>query len=139
MPAVIDSNVIYSGLYSRKGASNKILGFVADGIVTPALSVGLYEEYCHVLARKPLADELEATEREEFLDFFCSAANLTEIYFMWRPCLNDPKDDLVLELAVASGSPYILTFNTKDFGPAKKFGVEPITPVVYLNQKLYKQ
>jgi len=44
------------------------------------------------------------------------------------PRLTDPKDDLVLELAVASGTRYVVTFNTADFKGADKFGVRPITP-----------
>ena len=35
------------------------------------------------------------------LDYFCSVGHLQSIFFLRRPLLPDPKDDLVLELAVA--------------------------------------
>ena len=37
------------------------------------------------------------------------------IYYLWRPCLKDPKDDKALEAAFSSQSEYIVTYNTKDF------------------------
>ncbi len=51
-----------------------------------------------------------------------------KIYFLWRPRLPDPKDDHLLELAIASGTRFIVTHNTKDFVGAEKFGIRTITP-----------
>lgn len=42
--------------------------------------------------------------------------------------LSDPKDDHILELAVASGISTIVTHNLKDFAKAVEFGVRAITP-----------
>jgi predicted nucleic acid-binding protein len=56
------------------------------------------------------------------------------IYFLWRPFLKDPKDDMVLELSVAARAKYIVTFNTRDFKGTDKFGIEAITPKVFLNK-----
>jgi len=50
------------------------------------------------------------------------------IYYLWRPFLSDPKDDHVLELAVASQVKKIATFNAKDFKNIDKFGVKIISP-----------
>jgi len=50
------------------------------------------------------------------------------IDFLWRPCIADPKDDHILELAVASGTLRIVTHNVKDFRKATPFGVQIITP-----------
>lgn len=50
------------------------------------------------------------------------------IYYLWRPILKDPKDDMVLEVAVASSADYIVTYNVKDFIPAKDFGIELASP-----------
>jgi hypothetical protein len=35
------------------------------------------------------------------LDYLCLEAQLQEVFYLWRPHLSDPKDDLVLEAAVA--------------------------------------
>jgi hypothetical protein len=51
-----------------------------------------------------------------------------EIYFLWRPYLRDPRDDLVLELAVKAGCRFIVTYNQRDFAGCERFGVEAIRP-----------
>ncbi len=55
-------------------------------------------------------------------------AALGENQGLWRPQLPDLKDDLVLELAVASGARCIVTHNIDDFKGAEPFGVRAITP-----------
>lgn len=37
------------------------------------------------------------------------------IFFLWRPFLRDPKDDMILELAVKAGCEFIITYNVRDF------------------------
>jgi hypothetical protein len=37
-------------------------------------------------------------------------------------------DDMVLECAVASGSRYIVTHNTRDFGRSSELKVQALTP-----------
>ncbi len=54
------------------------------------------------------------------------------ICFGWRPWLKDPNDDMILELAIASQSSYIVTFNLKDFTNIELFGIEAITPGNFL-------
>ena len=39
---------------------------------------------------------------------------------------------MVLELAVASGSKYIVTYNLKDFKGCEQFNIKAITPETYL-------
>lgn len=78
---VIDTNVIFAGLYSQRGTSFRILELVAAGELVPALSVGLYEEYSDVLGRPPLADHFTESDKNDFLDYICSVARLTEIFF----------------------------------------------------------
>ena len=41
------------------------------------------------------------------------------IFFLWRPFLKDPKDDMVLELAVEAEVEYIVTHNLKDLLQSK--------------------
>ena len=57
-----------------------------------------------------------------------------KVYFLWRPFLPDAKDDLVLELAVASQVSTIVTHNQKDFVGIDKFGVEAISPKTLLEK-----
>ena len=56
--------------------------------------------------------------------------------FSMASLLPDPKDDHVLELAVASGAKLIMTHNTKDFLGVEEFGIRPITPKEILEEVL---
>ena len=47
--------------------------------------------------------------------------------------LKDPKDDLVLELAVQSEAEYIITLNKKDFEGIQQFGIKSMTPQEFLD------
>ena len=68
-----------------------------------------------------------------FLRYLAAQAHHQEIHFLWRPVLRDPDDDMLLELAVASGSRYIVTHNVRDFRGTSQYGVEAITPRDFLN------
>lgn len=135
MRVVLDSNVLYVGLYSSKGASYLVLQDLANSVLDVGLSVGLYEEYSDVLRRPPLSGDFTDEEAESVLDFICSKAKLLDVFFLWRPVLKDPKDDLVLEAAVAFEAHAILTHNKKDFSGCEKFGIKVLTPGEYLKKK----
>ncbi|MFK7856848.1 MAG: putative toxin-antitoxin system toxin component, PIN family [Granulosicoccus sp.] len=53
-------------------------------------------------------------------------------YYLWRPWLKDPKDDMVLEAAFTSKSKYIVTHNLKDF---RDKDVEETTGIVPVSAK----
>ena len=59
------------------------------------------------------------------------------MFFLWRPFLKDPKDDLVLEAAVASQSGIIVTHNIRDFEGIEEFGIEAILHREYLKRREY--
>lgn len=69
---------------------------------------------------------------EAILDYVCEVAKRQDIYFLWRPLLRDSKDDLVAEVAVASGSDAIVTYNRRDFVGVARFGMRVIEPVELL-------
>ena len=69
-----------------------------------------------------------------FLDNICNLGSFQKIHYLWRPFLPDPKDDHILELAVASQVKKIATFNVKDFKDVDKFGVKIISPKQLLEE-----
>ena len=71
---------------------------------------------------------------DEILNYFCSVGERHRIHYLWRPQLPDPKDDMILELAVAAQAEAIVTFNRRHFGELKRFGIKVITPQELLFQ-----
>ncbi len=120
---VIDTNVVASALRSRRGASYKLLLLVDSGKFETCLSVPLFLEYEDVCKR--LLGQIALAERDvdDVLDYLCRQAEQVSIYFLWRPWLKDPKDDMLLELAVAANCDYIVTYNAKDFGGVEQFDI----------------
>jgi len=122
--AVLDTNVIVSAFRSRKGPAFRLVSEVGRGSFEISVSVPLVLEYEEVLRR---ATDLGEQEVLDILRFLCSVARRQKIFFLWRPILPDPKDDMVLELAVASRARCIVTYNVKDFAAAASFGIEALT------------
>ncbi|MCY7376547.1 MAG: putative toxin-antitoxin system toxin component, PIN family [Pyrinomonadaceae bacterium] len=130
---ILDTSVIVSAIRSKRGASYKLLlQLAADACWQINLSTALLLEY-EAKAQEHAAMFGYTNEQvDDFLDFLCSAANEHQIYFRWRPFLPDAGDEFVLELAIAAGADYIVTYNKKDFVGAGAFGIEIITPFEFL-------
>jgi len=130
---IIDTNILVSVLKSDMGASYTLISKLPSPKFQFSISVPLYIEYQDILTRKK---HLTGTSTEKevlaFLRYLCKIANRQKIFYLWRPWLKDPKDDMVLELAVAAKSKYIITYNLKDFSNIQKFGIEAITPKKFL-------
>lgn len=125
---ILDTNVLYAGLYSSKGASYKVLQMIDEDKLKPVISITLLFEYEDILKRNQGVLGLSSLEIEKILDYFCMRGEHQKIYFLWRPFLPDPKDDHLLELAIASETKFIVTHNTKDFKGLEKFGIKSVTP-----------
>ena len=126
--AILDTNVIYAALYSSNGASNALINLVRDSIVMPCISVTLILEYEEVLTRHKKALQITQEDIKSFLGFLVNQSERIKVYYLWRPYLKDPKDDMVLEVAVSAGVEFIVTHNIKDFGGTERFGIQVVTP-----------
>lgn len=124
---VLDTNVLVAGVKSLSGASYRVLQEIERGSIEIALSVPLLLEYEDVLSRPGLHGWSEE-EMTALLDSFCAVAHLQDVHFLWRPSLRDPKDDMVLEVAVAAGCRAVVTHNLRDFALAERFGLEIMSP-----------
>ena len=124
---VLDTNVIYAGLRSRRGASFKLLSLLGSGRFKIHLSVPLVLEYEEVLRKKRRDLGLTAADVNDVLDYLCQVAGLHEIHYLWRPRLKDPDDEMLLELAVVAGCEYIVTYNKEDFPGVEQFSIQLAT------------
>jgi len=131
---ILDTNVLDAGLYSSRGASYQVLRLIEKGKIKPVLSTALLFEYEDVLKRNNKILKIKEADIESILDNLCALSEHQKIYFLWRPYLSDPKDDHILELAVASETKTIVTHNIRDFKGINKFGVKAITPKTLLEE-----
>src|ERR1035438_8847599 len=130
--AVIDTNVLVAAMLSNRGASHRLLRLVGADRWRINLSVPLVLEYEQTLKRVCTGADLSGSDIDSVMQYLCANANLRDIFFLWRPLLPDPKDDFVLELAVESRADFLLTFNTRDFAGAERFGIRVISPREFL-------
>lgn len=129
---VLDTNVVASGLRSRAGASYRILSMLGREEFLPVVTVPLVIEYEKTLREPRVAVPFSPEEVERYLDYFCSVSDCRAVHFLWRPLLQDLKDDMVLEAAVNGQCRYIVTFNIADFAKADRFALQAIRPRDFL-------
>lgn len=138
MNYVLDTNVLVAAVRSPAGASAELLRRVLQRQVPVLCSVPLFLEYEDVLARAEhlAASGAQLRDVHNFLDVLAGVVVPVTIQFLWRPQLRDPKDDLVLELAVnglgLGRAVSLITFNQRDFLPqASAFGIAVFGPAQF--------
>jgi predicted nucleic acid-binding protein len=99
------------------------------------ISVPLLLEYEEVMKRTgpELLPHFSAIEKDVFLNGFAAFGKQPRIFYLWRPFLRDPDDDMLVELAVAGSATHIVTSNTTDFDGVESLGIKVSTP-----QKFYR-
>lgn len=112
-----------------------MLDAISEGKVEFAISTALVFEYEDVLKRPDAKLVFSDSEIDEVLDSIISLGVRYSPHFLWRPYLKDPKDDMVLELAVVSGAKRIITHDIKDFKNTLHLGVKAITPLEYVRKE----
>jgi predicted nucleic acid-binding protein len=129
MRVAIDTSVLVAAAKSRRGASFALVRSIPNPRFEVALSIALYAEWQAVLTRpENLPPGLGSEQALAFLRYLAGQCHLQDIFYLWRPCLKDADDDMILELAVAARCSHILTHNLKDFRGAENFGITAITP-----------
>ncbi len=76
------------------------------GQVQPLIGNALYLEYEGIMAREDLFTSCPTTadERDKLFNAFLSRCQWVNIYYRWRPNLQDEADNHLLELAVAGNA-----------------------------------
>ncbi len=137
MDVVIDTNIWISALISKDGLSRDIIRLALNDEISPQISTTLFLEYETVMKREKIQNlcSLDIIEQNELFQAFLSTCKWNEIFYLWRPNLNDEDDDFLIELAVASNSEVIITDNKKDINSGElKFKFEVLTPQEFLER-----
>jgi putative PIN family toxin of toxin-antitoxin system len=116
--AVIDTNVLVSGLLTATGNEALILLAIHQGLIRPCLSDAILQEYAEVLARPKFA--FEPGEIASALAMFRARGELAAPTGA-APALPDPADAKFLHCAAATGAEYLVTGNKRHF-PAASYG-----------------
>jgi putative PIN family toxin of toxin-antitoxin system len=140
MTIVLDTNVLVAGVRSPSGASAELLRRAILGKITLACSVPLFMEYESVLLRSEhlSAAGVSANDVLNLLNVLAGVVQRVEIRYLWRPCLRDANDDMVLETAVNGQVSAIISSNARDFLPeAHSFGIQIQSPKQFLQGERY--
>ena len=128
---VLDSSIVVSAFRSRSGASNGLLGLVADRRLVPLATPALFLEYEDVLKRaeQRAVTGLTLAQIDAALAALAAAVEPVEAHFAWRPQLSDADDEMVLDAAVNGRADALITHNIADFAPAApRFGLLVLRP-----------
>ena len=117
MKIVIDTSVWISALITKDSGARELLRLVFNKKLFPQMSEALFREHEAVMKRKKIQQltALTSSEQNDLFEAYLSTCKWNEIYYTWRPNLKDEDDNFVVELAVASGAEFIVTYNIKDF------------------------
>lgn len=132
--AVLDTNVIVSGLKSQKTPPGQILNSWKKKQFTFITSPQLLAEIHEVLLRPAILELLEKTPDEvnAFIKFLIQKTFVTEGKLELNVLINDPGDNMVLACAQEGLATHLVTGNTKDF-PFKEYkGIRILTPKEFL-------
>ena len=128
---VLDTDVVIAGLRSQNGASAALLKAGRYGKIRLLASTAMmleYEAKC-VMDEHRTAAGLTKAEVNIFLNTLAAFLEPIEPYFLWRPHLIDPDDEMVLETGVNGQADAIVTFNKKHYKNVhKQFGIDVLNP-----------
>jgi putative PIN family toxin of toxin-antitoxin system len=114
---VLDTSVIVAATRSDARAARQLLIAALEGRFEMLLSVALALEYEAVLKRP---EQLEASrgtvqQIEKLMSAMIAVARPVHRQLLWRPCLPDAIDEMVLDAAISGNADLLVTFNRRDF------------------------
>jgi len=134
--AIVDTNILISGLLSKAGAPGKIVDAIVAGRITAVFSSETLAELRDVLTRPRLQPYLTRAK----VDPVAFLVRLEQIAEVVEPVdcpfpIRDPKDRPFLALAATPPEPGILVTGDKDF-TAGRYGEVPVVTAADLARTL---
>jgi len=128
--AVLDTNVLISGLIVAQGPPRQILDAWLESLFTLVTSLYLVEELVHVLSYPRITERLRLDEPElaAVLDALLSKAEVTSGQLRLPGVTRDPKDDFVVACAKEGEADYIVSGDQDLLVLGEYEGIQVITP-----------
>ena len=131
MRIVLDTNILLGATFSNKGSCYQLVKAGLAGELVWVCSVALMLEYEEVLKR-PEHLKKSGALTEEIDQILIAAAAVIEpvrFSFLWRPELNDPNDEMILEAAVNGRANLVVTMNLRHLEAGlRRFGIPALGP-----------
>ena len=127
---IVDTNILVAAIRNRDGPSFALMQQVRARNVLMCCSPALFLEYEDVLQRPEhrVASGLCVKDVDAILNELAALLEPILTHYQWRPQLRNPADEMVLEAAANAGVDALVTYNLRDFVPAKRFGITVLTP-----------
>ncbi len=129
----IDTNVLFSGLYSSLAAPRRILDLHSESVITIVICEWVFVELAHAFRNKapqliPRLEAWVALRPPEVMQDPAPAALQRTL------SLINPADAVILAAALTSHADCLVTGNTRDFTPAvaAASGLRILTPTEYV-------
>ena len=130
MIAVIDTNVLVSGLINPAGPPGRLTDWLRAGTLEPAVDDRLLAEYATVLRRDYFLRYFTETEREDVLRYLHAGAHAFEVHTLVAG-LPDPHDACFLEVAIEANAP-LVTGNLRHFPAKLRHGANVFSPAEFV-------
>ncbi len=129
MRIVLDTNVLVSGLLSPFGPPGEIVRMVTAGALRLCVDARLLAEFEAVLLRPRFGFDPGAVAA--LIDYIDATGDkVASVPLQVR--LPDPDDEAFLEVAVASGSDYLVTGNLVHFPAEASAGMPVVSPAAFV-------
>ena len=129
-PTVLDTGVVVAGIFWRHDPHQCVQAWVR-GLLTMAVSKAIFSEYERVL-REVKTEQGFTTDLEPWLESIRNTALWVIPTPLTEPVCRDPKDDIMIEAALAAGARTIIARDADLTVLEKPFGIRILTPRAWL-------
>ena len=129
---VLDNNLLISGLLLAASIPGRVFHLVLkSGEIL--VSEATLNELADVLSRSKFDRYISIKDRQEFLRLLSRVANIVPITYKIHAC-RDPKDDMLLEVAVNGEAQAIMTGDQDLLSLNPFHGIPIVTPAKYIKR-----
>ena len=130
IPVVLDTGVLAAGVFWRKEAHRCVNAWLHN-LVALVVSPPIYREYERTLRKIQTAYGFQA-DVDRWLALVQNQGQWVEPWPLPSPVCRDPKDDLMIEAALAAGARTIIARDADLTVLERPFGISILTPRAWL-------